>query len=218
MNGLFLAALLLAQVPGLPPDDLPTDLPESGRFGSGVGLELLGLGATQGATRFGYAGGLSLYTAVQFDMGPQWAFRLPISLDFTARAGNAAYGALAFTPGMVHRWRSTVDQRWIPYVGLGVRLASQAVRRDFVGLPALPAASAPLVANLDLGEHHFGGGNADDPNLEARLSIGPEVWVGYELHTNRWSAFNFGLTYAFSNVDGVIVHVVRETVGVRLTL
>ena len=215
MNGLFLAALLVTQAPSLAPDDLPTDLPESGRFGCGIGIELLGLGATQSATRFGYAGGLSLYTAVQIDMGPQWAFRLPISLDFTERAGDVAYGALAFTPGMVHRWRYAVDQRWIPYVGLGVRLASQEVRRDFVGLPELPTVTAAL---FDDHEHHFGGGGANDPNLEGHLSIGPEVWLGYELHTNRWTAWNFGLTYSFSNVDGIIVHVVRETVGIRFTL
>ena len=183
----------------------------AGGFGKGVGIDLLGLGPAESWTRFGSAAGISLTTAVQFDLGSRWAMRFPVSLDLTVQGQNVAYGALAFTPGILYRWRWAPEQRWVPYVGGGVRLASNGVRRDFVGRPLLVASL------LSFDEHHDWGGGSD-PNIDAQFGLGPELWAGYELHLNRWIALNFGLAYAWIWIDGESVNLLRETGGIRFTL
>jgi len=188
-------------------------LGKSGGLGKGLGLELVGLGPAEAWTRFGGAAGVALHTAVQLDLGARWALRLPLSLDLTFRDGDIAYAAIAFTPGAVYRWRSYAAQRWIPYVGGGARLASEAVHHDFVGLPVVVQSAL----HIDEHHHHFGG-DANDPNTDSQLSLSPELWAGYEYHPIRWCALIFGATYAWIRIDGESVHLVRETVAVRATL
>jgi hypothetical protein len=192
---------------------LATPLGESGRFGRGIGIELLGAGPCEAFTRFGAAGGMSLASAVQIDLGPRWAMRFPLSLDLAFRNGGVGYGSIAITPGLVYRWRSSAAQRWIPYLGGGARLASSGVHRDFVGLPQV------VTSALHIDEHHHfsGGGGSSDPNIDAEGTISPEVWAGFELHSDRWLAVIFGAAYAWIWIDSESVHLLRETVAVRAT-
>jgi hypothetical protein len=196
-----------AEVASAPP------LAKSGGLGKGIGIELIGLGPAEAWTRFGGAGGVSLHSAFQLDLGARWAFRVPLSVDVVFRGGEVAYGALALTPGAVYRWRSSIKQRWIPYVGGGARLAADGVRHDFVGLPDV------VTSALDLGEHHhhFSGG-ADDPNVDSQLSLSPELWAGYEYHPIRWLAVILGASYAFIRADGESLHLLRQTIAIRATL
>jgi hypothetical protein len=188
-------------------------LAKSGGFEKGLGLELLGLGPAEAFTRFGGAGGISVTTAVQVDLGARWALRIPLSLDLVFRDGEVGYGAIAFSPGAVYRWRSFADQRWIPYVGGGVRLAGEGVRRDFVGLPLVTTSA------LHIGEHHhhFGGGS-DDPDVDGQAGLAPELWAGYEFHPSRWFAVIFSATYAWIRIDDESVHLLRQTIALRATL
>ena len=103
-------ALLVIGFAGLAPTVHAQDSPalgKSGRFGAGIGIEPLGLGPAESWTRFGGAVGFAIVGAVQFDLGPRWAFRLPLSLDDTIRENDVAYGALALSPGLLYRWRWT---------------------------------------------------------------------------------------------------------------
>ena len=205
-----------AAAPPLPPPG-PDLLTKSGRFQRGIGVELLGVGAAATWTRFGTGGGVALTTAMQLDLGTNWALRLPLSIDSTVRNADIAYVGLAFSPGLVHRWRTRDDQRWIPYAGAGLRLASSGVRRDFIGLPLVATTSSAL----SIGEHHHDGldfGHHDDPNVDTHGSIAPELWAGAEWHVSRWVALIFGGTYAWIRFDGENVHLVRGTIAVRLTL
>jgi hypothetical protein len=212
LPGLLLVVLTLGtrlvhaqEVPSAP-------LGRSGGFGKGLGLELAGLGPAESWTRFGGAGGITLHAAVQRDLGARWAFRVPLSIDLTFRGGEVAYGAIALTPGAVYRWRSFADQRWIPYVGGGARFASEGVRHDFVGRPLV------VTSALHIDEHHSFGGGADDPNVDSQVSVSPELWAGYEYHPIRWFAGIFGASYAWIRIDGENVHLVRETIALRVTL
>jgi hypothetical protein len=209
----FLASLAFGLRPALAQVAPAIPVAKSGGLGKGIGLELVGLGPAESRTRFGGAAGISIHTAVQIDLGARWAFRLPLSADFAVRGGEVAYGALALTPGAVYRWRSSADQRWIPYVGGGARLAAEGVRRDFVGLPIV------VTSALDLGDHHhhFSGG-ADDPNVDSQLSLSPELWAGYEYHPILWIAVIFGAAYTWIRADGENVHLLRETIALRATL
>lgn len=191
-------------------------LGRSGRFGWGAGIEVLGLGLTEAWSGGRGATGLHLLTAAQIDLGPRWALRLPLSIDSTVRdAGEVGYVALAFSPGIVHRWRTASEQRWIPFAGAGLRLGAFGARRDFLGLP-LVSTNALFIEG-----HHFGdsdGHGSHDPNVESHGSIGPELWAGVEFHPNRWIAWIFGATYTVAWASGTAIHVLREGVSFRLTL
>ena len=212
MTRALAVALLLASA-GLARAQLPAvvesgPLPKSGLFGAGFGLELLGIGPVEVIGPAGFASGVGLTVALQFDLGPRWALRLPATLDYAGRHGDSAFLDLAFSPGILHRWRSSADQRWVPYLGGGIRLASQGVRRDFVGEPLL------MKLDIDIDEHHGG----DDPNFETELApVMPELWVGLEWHPNRWFAANLGLCYSWLRARGQNVQLVRQMLGGRFT-
>jgi hypothetical protein len=201
---------------------LPATLNSSGRFHRGIGIELLGVGPVGVWTRFGSGGGIAVTTAVQLDLGPRLALRLPISADSTLRHGDAAYVGLAFSPGLVYRWRSVDDQRWVPFVGAGLRLAASGVRRDFLGEPLVTTTTTitgPLHLH-DFDDHHDGifGSHHDDPNVDTHGTIAPELWAGMEFHASRWVAMIMGATYAWMRFDSEHVHLLRGTLAFRATL
>jgi hypothetical protein len=182
-------------------------LPKSGRFGAGLGVEALSLGPVEAVSAGGASAGLGMAVAVQVDLGARWALRVPVALDTTLGGGHGTFIDLTITPGLLYRWRHDVDQRWVPYAGAGLRLGAAGARRDLLGLP-LVAAKLPVPH-----EHH-----ADDPDFDTTGTIGPELWAGVEQHLNRWLALDWCLGYAWTRVDGVGVHLFRQTLGLRLTL
>ena len=210
---------------GPPPPPAPAaagTLNSSGRFHRGIGIELLGVGPVGVWTRFGSGGGVAVTTAVQLDLGPRLALRLPVSADSTLRHGDAAYVGLAFSPGLVYRWRSVDDQRWVPYAGAGLRLAASGVRRDFLGEPLVTSTTTitgPLHLH-DLDDHHGSifGSHHDDPNVDTHGTVAPELWAGMEFHASRWVAMIMGATYAWMRFDSEHVHLLRGTIALRATL
>jgi hypothetical protein len=186
-------------------------LPRSGRFGAGIGLQPFALGPIEVASAGRLDAGLGLTGALQVDLGPRWALRLPLAMDLAYGGGNGSFVDLAFTPGVLHRWRHDVDQRWVPYLGAGLRLGAVGARRDLLGLPLLPT-----TAHEHHGDHHLFG-HHNDPNFDATLTAGPELWAGLDQRLGAWCTLDWSFAYGWMHVDGVGLHRFRQTVGLRLT-
>jgi len=186
-------------------------LGKSGAFGKGINIELVMLGPAQAISAGGAEAGIGAATALQFDLGTRWAFRIPLALDFTFRGSHVGFADLSITPGILHRWRHAADQRWIPYAGAGVKLGSFGAHREFLGQPlVMPAAL------LELDDHHFGSGS-HDPNVERALRAAPELWGGIEYHTSSWFSLDLCATYAWIRIAGENIHLFREMFGIRFS-
>ncbi|RKG85512.1 hypothetical protein D7W82_19320 [Corallococcus sp. CA049B] len=185
------------------------DVPRSGYFGAGVNLEPLSLGPVQAFSGGRVAVGISLQAALQVDLGSRWAFRLPLEVG-VGGSGDSTFSELGVTPGLLYRWRSDADQRWVPYLGGGLKLGAAGAGREFLGLPLVTT-----VQSLDFDDDD---GDSDDPNFESRLGAFPEVWAGVEWHPNRWFSLNVQAAYTYVRVLGTNVHLLHERVGVRFSL
>jgi hypothetical protein len=171
--------------------------------------------------------GSAFGVAVQIDLGVHWALRLPLVAGL-AGGGDTDHIELDFTPGLVYRFRDHRDQRWVPYLGGGLRLGLTATGRGLLGLPFVadpPAAQARDFLD-HLGDHHhhhhdhhiFGGSSEqDDPNEAYADDAVPELWLGVEWHPTSWFCLNLAGSYAYDRVEGVGLHVFREMFGTRLT-
>jgi hypothetical protein len=200
-----------APAPAPPPAPAgPPPLGKSGAFGAGINVELLALGGAQAISTGGAEGGLAVATMLQLDLGVKWALRIPLAFDVTTTGGqHGGFADLSISPGVLHRWRSHADQRWIPYVGGGVKLGGFEAGHELLGQPIVTTAA------LDFDHHH--GSGSHDPNVEFRLRAAPEVWVGVEWHSTSWFALDLGATYAWTRIAGENVHLVRELLGVRFS-
>ncbi len=185
-------------------------VPRAGYFGAGINLEPLALGPVQAFSGGGAAIGVSFQTALQVDVGPRWAFRLPLELG-GGGSGNSTFAELGLTPGLLHRWRDDADQEWVPYLGGGFKLGVAVANRELLGLPLITQA-------LDIHLHHHHSGSSSDPNNEGRLGGFPEVWAGVEWHPSRWFALNLGGAYTYVRLAGTNVHLLHERVGLRFSL
>lgn len=213
LSSLALAATLTAT----PTTQLPErELPEAGHFGGGFNLEPLSLGSAQAFSAGGSAAGLNLQGALQFDLGPRWALRMPV--DLSAGGSSAmSYGELGITPGLLYRWRDSEDQTWVPYVGGGLRLGLVGAGRGLVGLPPVTAQRRPVAA-LGFDSDDWDSDSDSDLDLEMIGRVAPEVWVGIEWHASRWFALNLGGAYMYTRILGTGVHVLHERVGIRISL
>jgi hypothetical protein len=190
----------------------PAPLGRAGAFGKGLNLELIAVGAVQAFSAGGAEGGIGLATILQVDTGPRWAFRLPIAIDVTSGSERGGFADISLTPGVLHRWRHAADQKWIPYVGGGVKLGSFGAGHELLGQPVVTTAA------LEIGDHHFHStGGSHDPNFEVRLRAAPELWGGFEYHTSSWFSLDLGATYAWIRIAGENVHLVREMLGIRFS-
>jgi hypothetical protein len=191
-----------------PVDDV-AHLPKSGGLGKGRGVELLGLGPIEVASRHGFATGLGLRAAFQLDLGARWALRFPVSLMFSEHdvAGNChdeAFEALAVSPGVVYRARHSTFQEIVWYTGAGLRVAEQLTRHDFAGKP--------------LNGFHMDLCGKSSNNVFDDVAFGPELWGGFEWHPglSRWFAFDVHAGYALTGQQGVAIHLFWQMVGLRL--
>ncbi|MBN8232616.1 hypothetical protein JYK02_34370 [Corallococcus macrosporus] len=185
------------------------DVPRSGYFGAGINLEPLALGPMQAFSGGRVAVGVTLQAALQVDLGSRWALRVPLEVG-TGGSGDSTFSEVAVTPGLLYRWRSDAGQRWVPYLGGGLKLGAAGAGREFLGLPLVTT-----VQSLDL---DFDDGDGEsDPNFESRLGVFPEIWAGVEWHPNRWFALNLGAAYTYVRLLGTNVHLLHERVGVRFS-
>jgi hypothetical protein len=154
------------------------------------------VGPVQAFSKKGSGTGLSLGLAIQVDVGPRLAARVP--LDIVIKSGTTAYREVSLAPGLRYRWRSSPEQFLVPFAGLGMRLGlANPEDTVFTGEPPVP------------------------PEFEGpapRFLASPEVSAGVELRPVRWFALTLQADYTFvwMNVPTVL-HVVRERAGLRFS-
>ena len=169
-------------------------LPKSGAFGGGFSLEPIAFGPIQARIRGTQANGTSWGAALQFDLGPRWALRVPFA---AAQAGSGAfsYREATFAPGLIYRFRDNPDQGLVPYLGAGAKLGKLLFGRELLGLP-------PILDN--------------DTPVE-KLGVAPELWAGLEVHAARWLALNGSVVYSYLRLGDQDLHVLREQASVRIS-
>ena len=168
----------------------PDVLDKSGRFGLGVSLEA-NLGWSQVFASAASPAGAVVALALQFDMGPRAAFRLPVSFAFAGN-GNDEFGQLALAPAVIYRFRSNNDQELVPYLGLGLRLGSALGGRHLLGRPVTGVAGPDSCPASK--EHPRGSGS---PIPDCAIFVSPESTLGLEWHTSRLFSIDLAASYSF---------------------
>ena len=172
----------------------PPGLGKSGRYGLGLALEA-NLGWAQALASETSVAGAVVALALQFDLGPRAAFRLPLSFAF-AGSGNDIFGQLAVSPTMIYRFREHADQEWIPYVGLGLRLGTVLGGRHLLGRPVMAAGVSGPDSCPDSLEHPR---SSTEPVPDCSFFISPEPVVGLEWHSSRLFSLDLAASYSFAH-------------------
>jgi len=191
------AAVAAPPPPSTPSTSLPSSqtadaLGKSGRFGLGLSLEAE-LGWAQVFATSSSLAGATAALALQFDLGPRAAFRLPLSFVF-AGSGDDEFGQLAFAPTFIYRFRSQREQELIPYFGVGLRVGSMLAGRRLLGRPVTAAAGPDSCP--DSNEHPRGAGA---PIPDCSFFVSPEPVVGLEWHTSRSFSLDIAASYSFAH-------------------
>ncbi len=197
--------------PGLVTATRTQPLRRSGLFHQGISVEPLNLGALQAVTSHGHASGIDVGIALHYDLGPNWSLHMPIELGEGGFGGGEGYGELAIVPGVLYRFRDRDDQRWVPYVGGGLRAGYAGVGKTLLGQPLVVACCH------DWGDDsgHTGAG---DPDVEDGSAAGAEAWAGIEWNRTRWFSLQLAGAVAYERVAATSVIVFRETLGFRLSI
>jgi hypothetical protein len=167
-------------------------LGKSGRFGLGLSLEAE-LGWAQVFASSSSLAGATAALALQFDLGPHAAFRLPLSFVF-AGSGNDEFGQLALAPTFIYRFRSQQDQELVPYLGLALRVGSILAGRHFLGRPVTGVAGPDSCPDS---KEHPRGATAAIPDCS--FFVSPEPVVGLEWHTSRIFSLDIAASYSFAH-------------------
>ena len=190
-------------------------LGKDGRFGLGIGVEL-NLGMAQSWGDGASSTGAMMAVAMQFDLGPQAAFQLPLAFVLTG-AGNDDFGELALYPTFIYRLRSKVGQTIVPYGGLGLRLGSALGGRHLLGRPVTNVATPDSCSR-----HAKYTGTTRDPANDCSLFASPDPVVGFEWHSGRWLSIDVAARYSFVRFTSAQypvswVHVLQLFAGPRIT-
>ena len=167
------------------------------------------------ATNSSLAGGTAAL-ALQFDLGPRAAFRLPLSFVF-AGSGNDQFGQLALAPAFIYRFRTQPDQELVPYLGLGLRLGAAVGGRHLLGRPVTGVTGPDSCP--DSKEHPRAAGA---PIPDCSFIVSPEPVVGFEWHTNRIFSLDLAASYSFmhfSSSEGLVrwVSLLQVYLGPRVS-
>jgi hypothetical protein len=200
----LLSSTALAQ-PGLAPEQPPVH--KAGLFHQGIAIELLDIGGIQAITSHGSASGVDGGIVLQWDLGPRWAIRVPIELGVGGFARGEGYGELLAIPGVVYRFRSYDDQRWVPYLGGGVRFGAVGIGNALVGQPLVVACCHDWG---DSDGHH-------DPNIQSSTAWGTELWAGVEWNRTSWFSLQLAGALGYERILATAVVVLRETLGLRFS-
>jgi len=189
----------------------PAGLGRSGRLGWGLGFEAQ-VGWAQVWAPGSAPAGVHLALAVQGDMGPHAAFRLPLSFA-GASSGDNQYAEIAFVPTYLYRFRSQVDQAFVPYVGLGVALKFIDAGRALLGRPETTLRSSDSCSSR----------TTTNTARDCAFAISPEPTAGVEWQGSRLFTLDMAASYSFAHLTsstGIVswVHVLTIFVGPRLTL
>lgn len=217
--GITLSGSAAGAQPGLqaPTPDVPPQGPslhKEGLFHGGISLELLDVGAFQAITSHGSASGADVGIAMQIDLGRRWALKIPIEFGFGGSKDGAHYGELAIIPGAIYRFRDRDGQRWVPYVGGGLRLGVVSIGKTLLGKPLDPV---NVACCHDWHSDHGGGSSHSDPYMEDAGTTSPELWAGVAWNRTRWFSLQLAVALGYERVSATSVVVARETLGARFT-
>jgi hypothetical protein len=132
-----------------------------------------------------------------------------------AGSGDDSFGHLALSPALLYRFLDDTDQRWVPYVGLGLRLGVMVAGRHLLGRPVTGVPTADTCSRRNRSA-------TSTPVEDCAFTISPEPMVGIEWHTSRLFSLDFAATYSFSHVtssEGLVswVHLLQLYVGPRFS-
>jgi len=188
-----------------PPATMATMAPvrKAGFFNRGLNIDLLALGASQAIGARDTAVGIMLGHGMEVDLGPRLAVRLTLQIAAAAGASRAnedsdagTFVGAYFAPALVYRFRHADRQHWIPFVSAGVDLGSYSFGRALLGLPAAPA------------------GHGQD---FIRSGLAPALGAGFLFSPTRIIGLRFAIDYAYFYVAHTSLHLLSETVALRLS-
>ncbi len=217
MRGLVVVALAVSVAATAHADE---PLPRSGYLQRGLSVDLLELGPLEVHSVGGTGYGVRLAVGGELETGPHWAIRVPLVIGVTASnaAHDHGYAELDLVPGVVYRIRSSPADRLIPYLGGGVKLGAWGADRPLVGQPLVVARTVPGLGDLFDDHHHSSTSGGGDPNFDAKVGTGVELWAGVEFHARSWFTIVAGIDYGLVRVDSTLIHAVAETLTLRFSL
>lgn len=181
------------------------ELPRTGVFGAGIGVDLLELGAVQVISSGGTSQGVAVGTGVEIDLGQRAALRVPIEIAYAGSSHDDAAGVeqstvflfAGLSPAIVYRFRHERHQRWTAYVGGGARLGGFMFGRNLLSLPPNPA---PVTMQ------EF-----------SRMGVAPELAAGVLFSPSRWFSLRIAVDYTYIFVAHTSVHALSETIAPRFS-
>jgi len=211
-----LAVALLVSTTAARADDA---LPRSGALGRGISVDLFELGPLEVHSVGGTGYGIRLAMGGEYELGPHWAVRVPLVLGVTGSSATHDHGfaELDLVPGAVYRFRGSAADTLIPYLGGGLKLGAWGADRPLVGQPLVVPRIAPDLGDL-FDDHHHSSTSGGDPNFDAKVGTGVELWAGVEWHLASWVGLRFGLTWGLVRVDATLLHAIAETATLRFSL
>jgi hypothetical protein len=186
-------------------------LPKEGRFGAGISVTPLALGPMEVFSAGGQALGVRLWGGVEIGLGSRWALRLPLVLAAASGGTRKGYSEIDIVPGVLYRFRSSVDERFTPYVGAGVKLGGFGADRPLLGKPLLGTVQQAL--DLD----HHSSHHTDDPDFETSVTVGGELWLGASWHLGRLFSLDAEMSASLVPVSSVVVVALAQTLAGRVT-
>jgi hypothetical protein len=218
MTGIAVRALILAlatppaPAPPPPPPAAPTIVARpapahrrTGLFGVGLGLDILQAGPMQVIASGGTSMGAVVGIGVEVDLGAHTALRVPLEIGYAGSRSTGSDGVerssvfleAGLAPSVVYRFRDERGQRWVPYVGAGVRLGGFMFGRRLLGLAPNPPPAT---------EQEF-----------VRLGAAPELTVGLLFTPVRWFSLRLAAEDTYVFVAHTSVHALSETIAPRFS-
>ncbi len=148
-------------------------LARSGALQRGISVDLLELGPLEVHSAGGTGYGVRLAVGGEYELGPHWAFRMPlvIGVSGAGTAHDRGFAELDVVPGVVYRFRRVSNQTWVPYAGGGLKLGAWGADRPLIGQPLAVARTAPDLGDLFEDHHHTGGSSGGDPNFDIKVGV-----------------------------------------------
>ena len=200
-----------AVAPGGPSEPEPV---KSGLLHQGISVELLDLGAMQVHAPGGTVHAVDLGIGFRYELDAHWVIRVPIELGAGGFGTGAGYGELAILPGVLYQVRDHADQHGVPYLGAGARFGFASIGKTLVGQPIAIACCHDWFDDSHSGK---GDPNSDDVSVtDGAPSV--ELWAGYAWNVSRWFALELDGALGYERLVGKNVYLVRETLGIRVTL
>jgi hypothetical protein len=184
----------------------PAPLRRTGLFHVGLALALPEVGPLQVVGHGTSAAGALFAIGAEVDLSARTALRVPLEVAYAGSSTTSAGGveqssnfylAVGFAPSVLYRFRDRADQRWVPYVGGGVRFGFFQFGRGLLGLAPNPPPAT---------EQEF-----------IKAGAAPELTGGIVFSPARWFSLRIALDYTYIFVAHTSLHALSETIAPQIT-